>query len=446
MATIALSSTDAAANGRFPGATQLVLRGDRGVMTTSFGLLSSNDKFTTPSWSCEQSIGYNPAENNDIGAGIFGDGTIVLSGPAGVTISTDLACTNPVPNGPIADRWFVDVTIDGANATSGLVVSRGGKLEQCGHGELLETLDNGRNFALISTLPEGFCPLTLDSAPSDPQRIYISGNVLAPDGLKLIGRMLVTDDRGKNWSSYDVPNEPRPFIGAVDPIDRDTVYLRTSIPPANGRLMVSNDAAKNFREIALLTGLPLQFFGVTGLALSPDGSKLAYGSVNEGLYIMPTKGGGAAEKVSSIPVMCLTWTDDGLYACSAPNLCGPFFVGLSHDEGRTFETRLPSLDVNGDETKCAPGTPQAVDCPSAWAAVEKRVQSCSDGGTTTPPPVDAGQADAGAPAPKPPQLDCDCHVGRAGDAAPPAALTLAGVLLAIGRRRSRTASSNGARR
>ena len=37
-----------------------------------------------------------------------------------------------------------------------------------------------------------------------------------------------------------------------------------------------------------------------------------------------------------MPVMCLTWTADGLYACSAPNLCGPFFVGLSRDDAGSF--------------------------------------------------------------------------------------------------------------
>ena len=57
LVTMGLPST-AFANGRFPGATQLVLRGDRGVMTSSFGLVTTTDRFATPNWSCERSFGY----------------------------------------------------------------------------------------------------------------------------------------------------------------------------------------------------------------------------------------------------------------------------------------------------------------------------------------------------------------------------------------------------
>src|SRR4051812_15508366 len=73
---LALFSPTANANGRFPGATQLVLRGGRGVITSSFGVITSSDGFVTPAWSCELAIGYNPAMNNDLSAGIFGDNTI----------------------------------------------------------------------------------------------------------------------------------------------------------------------------------------------------------------------------------------------------------------------------------------------------------------------------------------------------------------------------------
>lgn len=444
---VALLSPTASANGRFPGATQLVLRGGRGVITSSFGVITSSDGFVTPAWSCELSLGYNPAMNNDLSAGIFGDNTIALAGPVGVTISTDQACTNPIPAGPLGDQWFVDVAVDEANTAHGLAISRGAKNGECGKGgAIFETLDNGKSWASLSTLPDGFCPLTLDSAHSDAQRLYVSGNVVGPDGNKLIARLLVSDDRGKNWTTQDIPNEARPFIGAIDPVNRDTLYVRTSNPPASGRLYVSKDAGKTYREIATLTGIPLQFFGVTGLALSPDGSKLAYGSVNDGLFVLPTAEGGVPEKRGDLPVMSLTWTSNGLYATSGPNLCGPFFVGVSRDEGRSFDALLPTLDVHGDQSQCGPSTPQATQCPTEWPAVKARLASCiPDGGT---PPVDGGEeADAGAPGPKPPTLDCDCHVAGGGKAGPPAAVALTGLLLAVSRRRTRrTSSTTGGRR
>jgi hypothetical protein len=395
----------ASANGRFPAATQLVVVKDRGVMTSSFGLVTTVDHFATPSWSCEKSLGYDPAFNNDLGVGIFADGTVVISGPEGLTISTDRTCTNPAPAGPIADLWFADVTVDGMRPSSGLAVSRGKRGQDCTGGEIFESLDNGRSWAKIAPLPTGFCPLTIDSAPSDVKRLFVSGNVLRSDGLRLEGQLLVSEDRGATWASHVLPDEPRPFIAAIDPLDKDTIYVRTSNPPDAGRLLVSSDGAKTFRTIATLTGVPLQFFGVTGVALSPDGSKLAYGSVNEGLFVADGRN-TAANKRSSMPVMCLAWTAEGLYACSAPNLCGPFLIGVSRDDGRSFDPVVPALDIKGDRTTCAPGTPGANLCPDQWEAPRQRFADCSDAGAAA---QDGGPADGGAAPPPLPRVACDCR-------------------------------------
>lgn len=428
------------ANGRFPGAIQLVIRGQDAVMTSSFGVITSRDAFSSSSaaWICESSLGYDPAQQNELGAAIFDDGAFAFSGPQGLTISRDRGCSNERQTGLLQDRWMSDVSRDLSSANSAVAISRSLQSGECA-GQVYETRDNGRTWTLLSELPKEFCAFTIDTPASDPNRIYVSGNNVAADGKTLIGQLLVSDDRGVTWSAHDIPGEARPFIGALAPLDRDTVYIRTSNPPSSGSLLVTNDGGKTFRTIARLTGVPLQFFGVTGLAVSPDGSRLAYGSVNEGLFVVDAKG-GEPEKRSEMPVMCLTWTGESLFACSAPSLCGPFFLGRSSDEGRTFTTILATGDVNGDRTECPANTPTQTLCPSQWPSTKKRLGTCQSG-------MDASADDGGAPdagPPAPPSLDCDCETtarnGGGGSAlgaiVTVAAAALAGLRRRITRRRS----------
>ena len=426
--TAALIPSPAQANGRFPGAIQLVFRGNTGAMTTSFGFLSSNDKFVTHNWVCERSLGYDPTANNELGAAIFANNTIAVSGPGGLTISSDLSCTNGKAGGVPPTSWFMDVSADEKTPETGIAVSRGGADGQC-NGILYETKDNGANWSQLGpALPAGFCPLTVDSAPSDPQRLYLSGNTIGSDGKTVIGQLLVSDDRGKTWATREVPNQLLPFIGAMHPTDKDTVYVRTVNIPASGDLLVSKDAGRTFRTIATLTGVPLQFFGVTGLAVSPDGKKVAYGSVNEGLFVV--EGDGQPAKIAEHPIMCLTWTPDALYACSAPNRCGPWFVGRSTDEGKTFTAVLPSVDIQGDKSNCPPTSPTGSMCPADWENIKGKLGDCDagagDGGS------DAAASDASADAAvitPPPEIGCGCTTASAQGAR--STLAIFGVTAAI---------------
>jgi photosystem II stability/assembly factor-like uncharacterized protein len=429
-----LVTSGASANGRFPGATQLVIREHNAVITTSFGVVMTGDSFATQRWACEEAIGYDPSLNNDLGAAIFSDGSLVLTGPIGTTISTDGGCTHTKVTGPVASIWMSDVSAEPQDPTRGIAVSRGPDATSCA-GEVFETADNGRSWTRLATLPAEFCAFTIDSAPSKRERLYVSGNKVAADGVRLIAQLLVSDDRGTTWSAHDIPDQARPFIGAVDPVDPDTVYVRTLKPPMAGDLLVSRDGGTTFRTIASVTG-PLQYAGLTGLAISPDGSKLAFGSVKDGLFVIEEKD-GEPQKRADFPIMCLTWTEEGLHACSTPALCGPFFVGRSRDDGATFSPILSTLDVNGAETSCPPETPLAKQCPSQWASVRERLGGCDENEGDAGPAADAG-GDAGAAPPPPPKLNCDCSVADLGRPRP---LAFAGVCVAfavaLGRRLAR---------
>lgn len=76
-AAVTLSPDAARANGRFPGATQLVVSGNTASLLTSFGLVTTTDGFVTPRWFCEASLGLDPVDNSGLGQGLFGDGTLM---------------------------------------------------------------------------------------------------------------------------------------------------------------------------------------------------------------------------------------------------------------------------------------------------------------------------------------------------------------------------------
>ncbi|MFX8149165.1 hypothetical protein ABTK96_19690, partial [Acinetobacter baumannii] len=69
---------------------------------------------------------------------------------------------------------------------------------------------------------------TIDVAPSDPMRLYVSGTFHDAAGTKK-GALETSLARGKSWTRtvIDIPGDAAVFIGGVDPLDPQRVYLRT---------------------------------------------------------------------------------------------------------------------------------------------------------------------------------------------------------------------------
>jgi hypothetical protein len=349
------------ANGRFPAADQLIidpLDPLHIVARTTFGFVESRDGGKNWAWTCEEIIGR--IANQDPPFAVTGDGSVVVAVPfEGVSITHDHGCTWTRAPAPLADQLAVDVTLEPSDP-AGVVVLTSTNDTPADAGPMappeflnlvVETKDHGVTWALRGVpLARDFIASTIEIAASDPQRIYTSGVFGDP----LVGAIDRSEDGGKTWIRTSVPTGKDlggVYISAVDAQNPDRLFVRvlalanplTNATPTT--LLASSDKGATWTEVAKTDEAML------GFALSPDGSKLAYGTIGHGVFVGPSDGSAPLEKVSSIQNRCLTWSAAGLYACGtdlgrglpmttppSPEPAETFAVGLSHDMGKTYDT------------------------------------------------------------------------------------------------------------
>jgi hypothetical protein len=196
-------------------------------------------------------------------------------------------------------------------------------------------------------------PLTIDVAPSDADRIYLSGL-----GEDYAGVLLRSSDGGESFETLPIPTDGAgfeyPYIAGVDADDPNRLYVRTDFwqydpetgsATARDALLYSDDAGATFSEVLRASGKLL------GFAFSPDGSELllGYGDPLEaggvrvtdpdalGIYRAP-KGSSGFEKRYTGSVSCLTWTEQGIYVCTHEDQTG---VSLGLIEQTDFDLARP---------------------------------------------------------------------------------------------------------
>ena len=415
----AAKPTPVRANGRYPSAGQLVVdptAAQHIVVRTTFGLLQSFDAGATWSWICETAASTDGFQDPEII--VMSGGRIAMGLPDGLAIGEQRGCQwSRVPsltNDDVID--LVASSVDPATAYAAAAVTVGGAF----NGLVAGTTDGVSWMPTGPLLPDTY-PLTIETAPSRPQRLYLG----AEDGNLEAGFIDVSDDGGLTWTAHDSPSGvDAVYISAVDPQDPDRVYLRSYFP--SGSLYVSEDAAVTWTLIDQ-SEAPL-----TGFALSPDGRQIAVGGTN-GLTILTRNvgDGGSAYSVtttSALPVSCLTWTMAGLFACADEASAG-FTIGLSTDSGGTFAPLLRLGDVT---VASCPTNTSAGSCSASWCATANAI------GASCASPVDAApdaESDGGHPV-APPAAGCGCTVG--GSSRSPALTFLLAISAVLGACRARS--------
>jgi hypothetical protein len=226
--------------------------------------------------------------------------------------------------------------------------------------------------------------LTLEVAPSDPDRIYLSGT-LANDPV-----LVVSDDGGTSFHASPLVFDDADFVigaylGAVAPNDPERVYLRVArrvqtddgLYVRDDSLAVSSDGGRTTTEVLR------QSANLLGFSLSLDGSLVlaGYGDprVDEtlsspdavGIYRADANELAFERIVADVDVSCLRYTSAGLFACAVERdplgldpALGDFHLGLYEGSGEPasaadFTPLLALRNVRG---------------PAPWA--DGRVTAC----------------------------------------------------------------------
>lgn len=381
---------NARANGRFPASNAILFPPDdsAGALLTArmtFGLLVSRDRGATWDWVCDRSIG-TVAEDPMVAW--TSQRTLIAGTKKGLAITRDEGCSFELAGPPLAPLPVVDVSARASDPTRVVVFASSYLgLDEAGEfrfdSRLFETADEGRTLTLLNgSIDPVLVGETVDVAPSDPDRVYLSGEYDLVSGRT--GYLLTSSDRGRTFDRHAIPlveGERAVFIAAVDPTNSDRVFLRTDAEPGTvGRLIVTDDRGATFRTVFSGKG------SLAGFALARDGAKVFVGGPKDGVNVALTSDLVFTQR-STMPVDCLALASDGLWACSTEN--AGFIVGLSRDEGVTFEPKLHFCSIRG--VLACPSESTTAQC--SWPA-QRDALGC---GPSSTEPSDAGaELDGGA--------------------------------------------------
>ena len=269
-----------------------------------------------------------------------------------------------------------------------------------------------------------------------------------------------SDDRGATWTTNPLELAPdeRAYIAAVNPTNPDVVYLRTdlweldadNVLTANDGLFYSDDGGASFRELHRARGK------LFGFALSPDASEviIGYGDPIDSMRLVDEAALGVYRastsdhvftKIYEGSVSCLTFTANGLYACTSQPERG-FALGFAENTDfdlATVDPFAPLLDLGavsgpGD---CPDGSSAAV-CRESWPDTCALFESCDAGTAGSGGSAGASGAGAsGAPASSSKtDSSCGCRAAGARTSAGALLLTLLAAL-GLGFRRAGSAES-----
>ena len=318
-ATVIAAPAVALANGRYPAGSQLVVDPSDPqhiVVSATFGLLESRDGGKTFGWMCEAAIGTSGQQ--DLMLAITGSGTTVVAMFNGITTTSDGCGYRSAPD--LANKTMGDLAGSRSRPNELFAFWYEFKAGGTYASQIVQSNDHGQSWTPIGAVfaPDLY-PLTIDVTPSLPSRVYMS---VRGDRAKNFASMLMrSDDSGATFTSADIPDTEEhrlTYIAAVHPTDPERVYLRVFDMPSTV-IQMSSDGGKTFQKI--MTGTEQ----LLGFAISPDGTQMAVGGPNDGIWVGSADGTNLARR-SDVGATCLTWTKDALYACADYKTAG-FSIG-----------------------------------------------------------------------------------------------------------------------
>jgi photosystem II stability/assembly factor-like uncharacterized protein len=410
---------------------RIVLRSD------VWGIVSTRDGGASWTWMCSEA---------HAGSSLFTErrALVVLPG-GGILVASELeGLWQSSPDGcswaPVAALEGV-VVRDVASLRDGslLVVGVEGALGD-EDSQAWASIDAGGSWSRLGeSMPLGFAATSIRAGSAGT--LYVAGTTR---GSPERAALLRSTDEGVTWESLDGPiydGDFTPRIAGVDPSDDGRLYVWLDHAEAGGgdvqpdAVWFSTDAGDTWTLAVQGTG------DLPGFAFSPDGATVLVAGPEDGVWRADDAAVAAAtdpfERVSSMRIFGLAWTDTGLLAGGddfAPRGAPRFSLGISTDEARSFEPLLEICDVG--PSACAPDTEVGGVCGDFFSIAvvggfkedfleSTRCVAPGEGGFVRVPLPDAG-SDAGEPPARSDSPGCGCTLARSSGAA------RAGLLVVIG--------------
>ena len=250
---LAAPSSRALANGRFPESQRLLEHPsdpNRLYLTGTWGMLLTHDRGQNWYYVCESAFALEYVEGDPL-LEVLAGGELVGGIRQSLNTSTDCGCSWSAGLAESEMENVFDVSLGSDGILVALVQDIAASPARF---RLFESSDRGTTWQKFSDLPaDVITGYTVDIAPTDPTRLYVSATSTTDDG----GTLYVSKDRGANWDGYPIPSTStriHPFIAAVSPTNADVVYVRTddwdtSLEiAAQDALLVTSDGGGTFRE------------------------------------------------------------------------------------------------------------------------------------------------------------------------------------------------------
>lgn len=353
--SLSLAGAGAGANGRFPAAQQVVIGpGLAGVdvmaLRTTFGLVISRDAGQHFEWVCEEALfaPQEPSETPDPALIVGADGTVQYGFEWGVR---RIEACNISPSPSVAERVIVDLAADPSGETVYAVEGIPGEANG-----VFRASTRSLVFEPLAVPAPSVLFLTVETAASDPQRLYFTGL----DSATNAPRVMRSDDAGRTVRTLPAlaREVDSAFLSGVGPTDANLVFLRALVGTGTA-LYRSTDGGERF-------SVALRFRGPM-LGFAQDAARTVWvGGPDDGLF-RSDDGGATFEPVSNFAVYCLAHHAGALYVC-ADWVREGWALGRSTDRGARFEPLLRLDQITGG---VACGVGQAVGCDARWPGLRQ---------------------------------------------------------------------------
>jgi photosystem II stability/assembly factor-like uncharacterized protein len=409
-----------------------------------WGIMHSADGGKSWQWSCAEVYGGQSLSTQRLAMRLSKGGRALVAGAfSGLQITDDFCGWHRAAG--LGGELVQDITGSGNDLF--VLTSTGSDVGI--KGQLWRSTDNGEAWAPEGTLlPKDFAGSTAAFAPSQPQRVYVSGRQLGT-GAAVVER---SDDAGTTWSQVEIPGPKAdavlrlPLVHATRP---DVAFLWVDLPEGLGQdaadeIWATKDAGRTWKLFYTGKG------DLPGLAVSPDGATIVIAGPKEGVQSASVddalaNGPAAFKLVLELDqgkpaffsgVWGLTWTDQGLYG-GTDNFTAKgipaFTLGVSQDGGHTFKQVMSLCQVAFGA--CASTSTAEKACRSYWEMqsgfstdfVHNPRCSPADAGATK----DGGASNGGGS-----KATCGCTVpGRSAPASGTAVAAALALSVAVLRRR-----------